>query len=103
MTTIVNVNKEKYDVYIARPSKWGNPYTHIKGKFTRAEFVVKTRKRAVDCYREWIENGDGQHLLKDLHELKDKRLGCFCSPKKCCHGEVLIELIEKYCNNGFQI
>ena len=37
-------------------------------------------------------------LLEDqvnsLDELKDKRLGCFCKPKSC-HGDILIELIEK--------
>jgi len=95
MNKVVHCKKEQYDVYIGRPSKWGNPFTHISDKSTKAEFVVSDREIAVESYREWIENGDGKHLLNDLHELKDKILGCWCSPKQC-HGDVLMELIKKY-------
>ena len=38
----------------------------------------------------------GERNLYDLFELKDKTLGCWCYPEKC-HGDVLIELVEKYC------
>jgi len=31
--------------------------------------------------------------MASLHELKGKRLGCFCKPK-LCHGDVLVELIN---------
>jgi hypothetical protein len=31
--------------------------------------------------------------MQDLHELKDKRLGCFCKPK-ACHGDVLKKYAE---------
>lgn len=92
MTTVVNVNKDKYDVYCGRGSKWGNPYTHIKDRETLAEFIVATRKEAIDKYREYILNKP--ELLADLHELKDKRLGCFCAPNKNCHCDILVELIE---------
>ena len=30
MTKVVHCKKELYDVYIGRPSKWGNPFSHIK-------------------------------------------------------------------------
>jgi hypothetical protein len=96
MNKVVHCKKEKYDVYCGRPSKWGNPFTHIKDKKTLAKYIKPTRDEAVDAYREYIENGDGKHLLKDLHELKDKVLGCWCHPKKC-HGDILAELVEKYC------
>jgi hypothetical protein len=91
MTTVVNIKDEEYDVLICRPSKWGNPYTHIKNRNTRAEFVVDTRKEAIEKYREYILNSE---LINDLDELKDKKLGCFCKPKSC-HGDILVELIEK--------
>lgn len=93
---VVHLNKESYDVYIGRPSKWANPYTHIKDKTTLAKYIVDTREEAIDCFREYITNGDGKHLLNDLHELKDKTLGCWCCPESC-HGEVLIELVEQFC------
>lgn len=80
-------------VYIGRPSKWGNPYTHLVAK-NLAEFKVETREQAIEAYREWITNGDGKHLLNDLHELKGKTLVCWCKPLSC-HGDVLLELINK--------
>jgi hypothetical protein len=80
MTTVVNRKHEEYDIYIGRGSKWGNPY-HI-GKLTREEVI--------DKYREWIMTQP--ELLGSLHELKDKRLGCYCKPL-ACHGDVLVELL----------
>ncbi len=99
MTRIVHCKKSKYDVYIGRPSKWGNPYTHIQDKTTKAEFIVNTREEAITKYKEYILNGEGKHLLNDLHELKNKTLGCWCSPQSC-HGDVLIEIIEQTSNNS---
>lgn len=96
MGKVVHCKKEPYDVYIGRPSKWGNPFTHKEG--TKAEFILPTREEAVEAYREWIENGEGEYLLCDLHELKNKTLGCWCHPQ-LCHGSVLLELIEKYCSD----
>lgn len=92
MTTVVNKNKEAFDIYIGRGSKWGNPFTHIKDKETKAEFIVNTRSEAIAKYKEWISNQP--ELLNALEELKDKRLGCFCKPKSC-HGDILVELIEE--------
>jgi len=88
---VVNCKKEDYDVYIGRPSIWGNPYTHKKNKKTLAEHIVRTREEAISRYREWI-TGQPQ-LLEKLHELKGKRLGCWCHPLKC-HGDILIELLR---------
>lgn len=94
MTKLVNCNKENYDVYIGRPSKWGNPFTHISNKETKAKFIVNSREEAIERYRVWITEGDGKGLLNDLKELEDKTLGCWCYPKPC-HGDVLIDLINK--------
>lgn len=90
MAIVVHCKKEKYDVYIGRPSKWGNPYSHKEG--TLAKYKVNTREEAIQKYREYILNN--QDLLKDLHELKGKILGCWCKPLSC-HGDVLAELVEK--------
>jgi hypothetical protein len=80
---IVHCQRESYDVYIGRGSKWGNPYK-IGVDGTRSEVIEK--------YRNYIL--DNQELLNDLPELKGKTLGCWCYPKRC-HGEVLLELIEQ--------
>lgn len=94
MSKVVHIKKEGYDVYIGRPSKWGNPFTHIKNGSNLAKYQVATREEAVEAYRKWITEGEGKHLLNDLHELKDKTLGCWCAPK-ACHGDVLAELASK--------
>jgi len=80
---VVNLRKEKYDVYIGRGSKWGNPFV-IGQDGNRQEVIEK--------YRQYILNKP--KLLKCLPELADKTLGCFCKPKTC-HGDVLVELYEK--------
>lgn len=89
---VVNIRTEPYDVYIGRPSKWGNPFSHKGG--TLAKFKVKNRKEAVDAYEKWITSGDGKHLLNDIHELSGMTLGCWCKPHKC-HGDVLSNIVNK--------
>ena len=89
---VVHCKKEPYDVYIGRPSKWGNPFTHLNTS-TQAEFKVNSREEAIDAYKNWILHGEGQHLLVDLPELKGKVLGCWCAPK-LCHGDILIALVQ---------
>lgn len=81
MTKVVNLNKESYDVYIGRGSKWGNPYKiGLDG----------TRRQVIERYYKYIKSKP--ELLADLHELEDKSLGCYCKPNDC-HGDVLVKLI----------
>ena len=89
MTRVVHCQNEDFDVYIGRPSKWGNIFSHRDG--TLAQFKVASRDEAISKYREWIKTQP--QLLADLHELKGKTLGCWCKPA-ACHGDVLVELVE---------
>lgn len=83
MTTVVHCRKEKYDVYVGRPSKWGNPFK--VGPYTREE--------ALEKYEEWIQTQDW--LLKDVvKELKGCVLGCWCKPL-ACHGDILAKLADE--------
>ena len=79
---VVHCKKEKYDVYIGRKSKWGNPYKIGKDG---------TRKEVIEKYRKYILSN--KELMNSLHELEGKILGCWCSPL-ACHGDILIELIN---------
>ncbi len=81
---VVHCKREPYDVYIGRPSKWGNPF-EIGRDGTRAEVIEK--------YRAWIRTQP--RLLAALGELKGKTLGCWCHPKPC-HGDVLAELADNF-------
>ncbi len=90
-TLVVNVRIQRYDVFIGRPSKWGSPYTHLRGE-TLARYLVRTRAEAVEMYRDWIQTQP--QLLAALHELKGKRLGCYCRDDGPCHGHILAELAD---------
>lgn len=79
---VVNINKEPYDVYIGRPSKWGNPFT----------VEQYGRRVAIEKYKEYIQTNET--LLYSLYELDGKILGCSCKPLQC-HGDVLLELRAK--------
>ena len=89
-TTVVNSRKAPYDVYIGRPSKWGNPFSHLPN--TLAEFRVSSREEAVGKYEEWLRTQPD--LMASLPELRGKRLGCWCKPK-ACHGDVLARLADE--------
>lgn len=88
---MVNVSNSDYDVYIGRGSVWGNPYTHISDRKTLAKYVVPTRAEAIKAYKQYILGN--QELLNRIEELRGKRLGCHCVPKRC-HGEVLIDILN---------
>ena len=83
MTRVVHCKKEKYDIYIGRPSKWGNPFSIGKDG---------TREEVIQKYKEWISQQP--ELLADLPSLKGKVLGCWCKPQ-ACHGDILAKLTEE--------
>ena len=76
------------DVYIGRPSIWGNPFK-IGPDGTREEVIAK--------YETYIT----KKLMKRdkiywdaLVALEGKTLVCWCKPQ-ACHGDVLVKLIEE--------
>ena len=80
-TTIVHCRRDSYDVYIGRPSKWGNPFSIGRDG---------NRQEVIDKYRRYMMDNP---LLEDLEELRGKRLACWCAPQ-ACHGDVLVELLN---------
>ncbi len=72
--------KEPNDVYIGRPSKWGNPF---------AMGSLNSREDVIRLHATWLEQQP--NLLRDLPELKGKNLVCYCAPLGC-HGDTLLEL-----------
>ena len=81
---VVHCKKEKFDVYIGRPSKWGNPYS-IGQDGDRETVLLK--------YKKYLESNP--ELIKQAKkELRGKILGCWCKPN-ACYGDILIECIKK--------
>jgi len=90
MNLVVHCKKSPYDIYIGRPSIWGNPFSHLPN--TLAEFRVKDRDEAISKYREYLLSN--KELMNKLWQLKNKILGCWCKPLSC-HGDILAELANK--------
>jgi hypothetical protein len=85
LTEVVHCKKAPYDIYIGRPSKWGNPFK-IGPDGTREEVIAK--------YKEWFKKQP--ELTNSITELKGKVLGCWCKPHSC-HGDFLAALANN-CN-----
>lgn len=81
-TVVVNLKKEKYDVYIGRGSKWGNMY--VIG-------IHGTRNEVIELYR--VDLLDNDKLLLALPEIYGKSLGCYCKPSHC-HGDILAKFAD---------
>lgn len=76
--------------YPFEDSMWANPY-----KITETQ----SREQVLKLYRAYIEEKlkSNPELVKELIKLDGKKLGCWCKPE-CCHGDILVELINKYKN-----
>lgn len=80
--TVVVHKRQPHDVYIGRPSKWGNPFM-IGRDGDRAAVVAK--------FETWVLAQPD--LMAAIGELKGKRLACWCAPASC-HGDVLAKLAD---------
>ncbi len=90
-TKVVNLKKEKYDVYIGRKGRghegyFGNPFSARE----------HGRAKCIAMFQEYFY----MRMAKDevfakrvVSELSGKRLGCFCSPLPC-HGDVYAEYLN---------
>lgn len=83
MTTVVNLRKEPYDVYIGRGSPFGNRY-HIGRHGNRRDVIEQFR-------RDFEANTTLQAQARI--RLKGKKLGCFCKPL-ACHGDVIADYLN---------
>jgi hypothetical protein len=80
---VVHCRLSRYDVYIGRPSKWGNPF--VVGRDGAREQVIAR-------YEQWLLTQP--HLIAALGELTGKILACWCAPQPC-HGDVLARLADQ--------
>ncbi len=90
-TKVVHCKKEPYDIYIGRPSIFGNPFSNKDN--TLAKYKVDTVEEAVAKYKEWVVTQP--EIMELIPTLKGKVLGCWCNDLTKCHGSILIKLAEK--------
>ena len=91
MTRVVHCKKESYDVYIGRPSIYGNPFSHLPD--TPAKFRVASREEAIAKFEKWFRN-QPELIARAKRELRGKTLGCWCFPKPC-HGNILAKIVDE--------
>ena len=89
-TRVVNLRKDKYDVYIGRAGRgqdgyFGNPFPLGK----------QPRGATIERYREYFLNRlrTDEQFARRIRELKGKTLGCFCKPHPC-HGDVIAQYLD---------
>lgn len=92
-------------VIVARPSKWGNPFT-VNGAVESGFAMDDTdgRRVAVAAFRDWLTGdtwaaGTGREwdrrlddYLAAIPELRGRDLACWCPLAQPCHADVLLEL-----------
>lgn len=92
-------NAPKGAVYIGRPTKWGNPFTHdAKAYMAYASSktpltLCKNREEAVSSYKSLIL-ANKELREQAILELKGKDLVCWCAPE-ACHADVLMEIANE--------
>lgn len=115
MAKIIRYCKLKEEHYgpncfdVSRPNIFGNPYTHIKNRETKATIKVKTREEAIDLYGPYFDNmlKDDSEIGECFREEWDKMyeayktydeiyLGCYCELNQRCHSDVIAKkLIQR--------
>lgn len=86
----------------ARPSIFGNPYTHIKGKSTLASVTVKSRDEAIHLYEPYFEAAmagedefckafqqEFERMCDAYKKYGTVYLGCYCRTSETCHCDVI--------------
>jgi hypothetical protein len=74
-------------VVVARPSRWGNPFTITEhgGDLTREE--------AAALFREALLQGRLPFGADDVRQqLRGRSLACWCPLDKACHADVLLDV-----------
>lgn len=87
-TIVVNLRYEPYDVYIGRAGHgldgyFGNPF-----RGSRTDSIAAFRQYFIDRLKTDAE------FNRRVRQLKGKRLGCFCKPKKC-HGDIIAAWLDE--------
>ncbi len=93
-------------VRVARPGRWGNPFTTAKAIDSNFATPATANAFVVECFREWLtpglyndswwmgpESDAKKAAMRDgLATLRGKNVACWCRLDQPCHGDVLLEL-----------
>jgi Domain of unknown function (DUF4326) len=90
MVSVVNIHDEPCDIPVCRPTKFGNPYSHLLTKMLPVGLHVQTREDAVSKFAQFFYSENGRRLReRALLEIpNDAKVGCHCAPKTC-HADII--------------
>ena len=120
----VNIKKDKYDIYIGRHEdpeigKFGNPFSHKPNSL--AFYITRNRSCSITYFKQFLIEGINflirigiekdsklfkdlmikrNIILKDMHELKGKRIGCYCKATQSCHGDIYVDMLKEPTTNS---
>lgn len=92
------------DYKICRPSILGNPYSHLPEDKCIALYRCKSRDEAIENYSKYFDTMYGSNLkftmaVDEIYEKYkngiDVYLGCFCPQSLKCHGDIIIDKLQK--------
>jgi hypothetical protein len=81
---------------VANPELFGNPFTSIRGKKTKAEFIVDSLDECLDKHNIYFINRveTDEIFRKAVLNLRGESLICYCRESARCHVDNIIEWIE---------
>ena len=88
ITTVVNLYKNSYDVYIGRPGHGQDGYFGNPFKGPNRDVIIDQFKT---YFYERIKT-DPEYKYR-VHQLRGKVLGCFCLPERC-HGQIIADYLN---------
>lgn len=99
-------------IVVARPSRWGNPWTLEEAADVFCCGKDEAHTYVVGWFREWLTQSDDHHdqsehgsygyareerarMLDSLSDLRGKNLACWCHREHDCHADVLLDLANR--------
>lgn len=89
---------------VSRPNLFGNPYTHIKNKETKALVTVKNRDEAIDLYDAYFDRmllvderfrEEWNRMYEAYVEYGVVYIGCYCNENERCHGDIIAKKLKQ--------
>ena len=75
-------------VYVGRPTKWGNPFTHAK-----ASVLTQSYKKYITGFGDYTSAPKPLDRTEEIkRELNGKNLACLCKLNQPCHASVLLKI-----------
>jgi len=84
VTRVVNIRTSEFDVFIGRPSRWGNPFWI--GPYRSRDAAIKDHMDWLDGKLKSTAGREPPTKAEIKKHLTGKRLGCYCKPQ-ACHGD----------------